>query len=517
MANKTISMLKLRQLFKLKNEGRSNREVGRMLCVHRETVRHYVNKAIQLGLSFSLLSGSEEADIGDLLGDMPAPKVNDEQRKEELQGYFPVVHKELSRVGVDRHAMWESYKQAFPQGYTYAHFCREYKRWCSWQEASGRMEHKAGDKLYMDFAGKKLAIYDRQTGQPHPVEVFVALLGFSQYTYVEGVASQKREPFIRSVENTFYYLGGVPRAIVPDNLKSAVYRGNKYEPELNEAFERFALHYGTTILPTRPGKPKDKALVEGAVKLVYKRIYAPLRDRIFYSLEELNTAIRELLIRYNDRKLTDLPDSRRSLLEEVERKELLPLPTDRYELCEYTWALVYKNGYIMLGADKHYYSVPYTLIGQKVKVVYNSVQVEIFYHLKRVALHRRSYSPKGYTTITDHLASTHRFVTEWSAERFMGWAGSIGSKTRELISQVIDSRPHPEQAYKSCMGILHLAKKVGNTRLEAACERALHYQNYSYKTILKILQAGLDQEPIQMEIDYRIGSHENIRGKSYYQ
>lgn len=312
------------------------------------------------------------------------------------------------------------------------------------------LDHKAGDKLYIDFAGKKLQLLDKDSGEMTAVEVFVAVLGASQLTYVEAVMSQQKEDLIKACENALHYFGGVPSAIVPDNLKAAVLRSNRYEPTLNEAFADFADHYQTAVLPARAYRPRDKALVEGAIKIIYARIYAPLGKHTYHSLEELNTAIRKELEGHNNQPLKGRHYSRRLQFEEIERGTLAPLPVCRYELKKQHYATVMKNGHVCLGADRHYYSVPYRLIGRKVKMLYSGNRVEIFYHYERIALHKRDKAPYGYTTDKNHLASTHRFMTEWTPERFLQWAGSIHEDVRLYILRILERKQHLEQAYRSC-------------------------------------------------------------------
>ena len=519
MANKTICMLKLKQLFKLKNEGKSNREVARLLGIHRETVRSYVNESLVLGLSFSRMAEAEETELYEWFGKAEMTRGVDKQKSAALYGIFPYMQKELGLTGVDRQVLYNEYKVTNPEGYSYNHFCREYRLWCAAKDVAGVMEHKAGDKMFVDFAGKKLQITDRDTGEVKKVEGFVGILGFSQFTYVQATASQKRDVFITAVENMIHYIGGVPAAIVPDNLKSGVSKASKYEPALNEAFERFALHYGTTIIPTRPRKPKDKAPVEGAVKIVYRRIYALLRKRVFFSIEELNEAIRELLIPYNNKRSKNASDTRANLLRLVEKNELRPLPANRYDMFQYVWATVYKTSYIMLQEDKHYYSVPCELIGKRVKVAYNIKTVEIYYQMKHIASHTRDTKKGARTMVIAHLPANIQFVNELNLDKLISWATSIGKSTQEMITYIIDTRSHPDQARKSCMGILQMSKKVGRDRLENACQRALYYTTYGYRVIKGILEKKLDMEPLQMDLDlerYHIGNHENIRGSSYY-
>lgn len=516
MANKPISMTKIRQFIRLKQEGYSQRKIARTLRIHRDTIRKYEQQVKVLGKSFNELLREDDEVLEGLL-ERDKQRSVDLERLNQLKSFFPYVDKELARVGVDKYNLWIEYKEQFSEGYAYSHFCREYSRWKQSQQVSSHFEHKAGDKLFVDYTGSKLHIVNRSTGEITPVEVLVAVLGHSHYTYVEATTSQKKEDFITGIENALHYFEGVPQAIVTDNLKSAVTRSCKYEPQLNESFENFALHYNTTILPTRAYKPKDKAIVEGAVNIVYKRIFAPLRDIIFFSLPELNVAIRELVAKHNRTDFKGKDHSRHTLFRQVEKQTLSPLPHQRYELQNYGWHTVHKNSHVYLYEDKHYYSVPYTYISKKVKVVYNTTQVEIYFHHQRISAHRRNYKAYGYTTLADHMPSTNRFVSEWNPERFLSWASDIGAPTHQLVEKIMETKSHPEQAYKACVGILSFAKKIGNERLNKACERALHYQNYSYQVVKRILCNGLEEEPAQAEFLFSIPIHQNVRGEDYYQ
>jgi transposase len=438
-------------------------------------------------------------------------------RMQSMQRCFPHVDKELKRTGVNRHMLWEAYRKEFPEGYQYSQFCFYYTQWKARVNPVMHMEHKAGDKLYVDFAGEKLSFTDKETGEIITAEVFVAILGASQLTYVEAVLSQQKEDFIAVCENTLHYIGGVPDAIVPDNLKAAVTKSSRYEPTLNETFADFADHYGTTVLPARAYRPRDKALVEGAVKIMYTRIYAPLRKMIYHSLTELNVAIRLALEVHNSQLLKGRNYSRRLQFEEVERGALTPLPVLRYEFKKQFHATVMKNGHVCLGPDKHYYSVPYRFIGRKIKLLYSSTSVEAFYHYERIAMHKRIKSPYNYTTDKDHMASTHQFVAEWTPDKFLSWAASIHEDVRLYILKILERKQHPEQAYKSCVGILGFSRKAGNERLTIACRRALGYGIYNYKTIQSILENKMDSYEDSLFADeLPMPNHDNIRGEDYY-
>jgi transposase len=418
---------------------------------------------------------------------------------------------------MNRRILWEAYRKEFPDGFQYTQFCFYYNQWKARVNPTMHLDHKAGDKLYVDFAGEKLSITDKESGEIIEVEVFVAILGASQLTYVEAVSSQQKEDFIAACEEALHYYGGVPSAIVPDNLKAAVTKSNRYEPTLNETFADFADHYATTILPARAYRPRDKALVEGAVKIVYSRIYAPVRKVVYHTLAELNTAIKAALEVHNSQPLKGRNYSRRLQFEEVERETLSPLPALRYEFKKQHQATVMKNGHVCLGVDKHYYSVPYRFIGKKVKILYSRSSIEVYYHYERIAMHKRIKSPYSYTTDKDHLATTHRFMTEWTPDRFLEWAASIHEDVRLYILKILDRKQHPEQAYRSCVGILGFAKKAGNERLTSACRRALGYGLYNYKTIQQILENKMDQYEDSLFADeLPMPNHDNIRGEDYY-
>ena len=509
-------MIKIRQILRLHSQGRSKVQIAVQTGISRNTLKKYLKEFIVSELTFEEISELSDKDLEDLFIKPEEKPLN--ERLQKLHLLFPAIDKELKKKGVTRELLWEEYKCKHPDGFGKSQFKHYYAQWKAQVNPTMHMEHKAGDKLYVDFAGEKLSIIDKSTGLVQPVEVFVAILGASQLTYVAAVPTQQKEDFIAGCEGALYYCEGVPAAIVPDNLKSAVTKSSKYEPTINETFADFAEHYGTTILPARAYRPRDKALVESAVRISYTRIYARIRGNEYYSLEELNTAIRVALEDHNNALLKGRNYSRRQQYEEIERSALMPLPPLRYELKKQHFGTVGKNGHVGLGPDKHYYSVPYRFIGKKVKLLYSRHSVEIYYNYERIALHNRIKSAYHYTTDKDHLASTHRFVSDWTPERFISWAEGIHEDVRLYILKVLDRKQHPEQAYKSCLGILGFAKKVGNERLIKACQRALGYGAYNYKTIQKILERGLDKRDAPDESDQlKMPFHDNIRGENYYQ
>jgi transposase len=517
MAGKPIDMSKLRKVLKLYTQGKSKSFISDYLRLSRNTVKKYIRQFHELKITLEELNELDDAKLEELFiktqtQDLP-PKLK------ALYAFFPYAEKELKKTGVTKMLLWREYKQKHPEGVQSTQFCEHFNRWSKRTNVKPvmHMVHKAGDKMFVDYAGKTLQIVDKESGEITEVQFFVAILGSSQLTYAEASMSQKKEDFITSVENALHYYKGVPQAIVPDNLKSAVTKSNRYEPTLNETFLDFAEHYGTTILPARAYKPRDKSLAEGAVKILYTRIYSVLRGRTFFDLETLNQAIWEALEKHNSTKFTGKAYSRKDLFDEIEAHKLSLLPQERYEIKQQSMATVMQNGHVLLSEDKHYYSVPYQYIRKKVKLLYSSKTVEVYHKYNRIAVYPRVKSPYNYTTTKEHLASTHQFITEWTPQRFINWAASIDENVKQLIINVLEKKQHPEQAYKSCMGILSLAKKVGDERLINACIRALEYGIYNYKTVQSILEKGLDKMEEDNKQQQELPSHNNIRGKEYYQ
>ena len=509
-------MIKIRQILRMHTQGYSKLQIAVQTSISRNTLKKYIKEFTSSKLTFDEISSLSDKDLEDLFVKPEDRPVN--EKLQTLFNLFPAIDKELKKKGVTRLILWEEYKRNHPDGFGKSQFKHYYAQWKAQVNPTMRMEHKVGDKMYVDFAGDKLCIIDQQSGEIQSVEVFVAILGASQLTYVEAVMTQQKEDFIAACENAMYYCNGVPAAIVPDNLRSAVTKSSKYEPTINETFADFAEHYGTTILPARAYRPRDKALVENAVRIVYSRIYAKIRGTDYHSLEALNIAIRIALEEHNGAFLRGRSYSRRQQFDEIEKAALMPLPAIKYELKKYLYATVAKNGHAGLSVDKHYYSVPYRFIGKKVKLLYSRHSVEIYYNYERIALHTRTKSSYQYTTDKEHLASTHRFVSDWTPERFISWAQGIHEDVKLYILKVLERKQHPEQAYKSCVGILGFAKKVGNDRLIRACQRALGYGAYNYKTIQKILERELDLRGAPDETDQlRMPFHDNIRGENYYQ
>ena len=516
MANKMILMTKVRQILGYHHQHVSLKEICRLTSVSRNTVKRYIRQFIVEELTWPDVERMSDYELDMLFANLT--DIQPDPRLEELQNLLPQMEKKLRRPGITLTRLWEEYRAEHPKGYGHTQFYRYFRLYTNQVKPVMHIEHKAGDKMYIDFAGKKLYLTDPNSGEQHPVEVFAAILGCSQLTYVQAIPSQKKEDLIRCCENALHYFGGSPKAIVPDNLKSAVIQSSKYDPVINESFAAFADHYGLAVMPARAYRPKDKSLVEGIVKISYRRIYANIEHRTFYTLEDLNKAIAAELETHNNTTLTKRNYSRRQLFEEVEKDALHSLPAFRFEIREYKSVTVMKNGHIILSADKHYYSVPYTYIGRKVKLYYSSDRVEIFSNYERIATHQRDQRRFAYTTAEAHLASSHRFLSEWSPEKFIREAEAIDPIVKQFIEGVLENKAHPEQAYKSCSGILQLQRKVGKERLIHACGRALNYQIFNYPILLSILEKQLDRHQLETDdTDEQMPTHDNIRGEQYYQ
>ncbi|HEY4060510.1 MAG TPA: IS21 family transposase [Puia sp.] len=508
-------MSKLKQIIRLRIEGVALQTIARAVSISRNTVKKYLRLIEVKGLDTAVLLQMEDTAL-DALVDDPDPQ--EQERLGCLEELFPYFERELTRTGVTRWVLWGEYRHQYSAGFSYSRFCAHFSQWKRSRSATLFFEHAPADKVFIDFTGKKLTIVDPASGELTEVEVYVAILGFSQLTFVQAVSTQRKEDFIAATENALHFFGGVPKALVPDNLKSAVVKADKYEAEINPDFLDFANHYGTSVLPARSYKPRDKAHVERAVNIAYSRIFAPLRNQVFYSLKTLNAAIAALLDTHNNKNFQQRPVSRRTLFEQDEKPLLTPLPADRYELKRFKEATVMKNGYIQLSEDKHYYSVPYRFIGRKVKIIYSVVQVSIFYNKERIAYHARSLKRYGHSTIHDHISSSHQFVSEWNPDKFTGWAATISPVVKDYITRILEAASYPETAYRSCVGILSYEKKFGRQRLIQAVERATYFGAFNYTTIKKILHSGLDQLAFGEDTPpaRSLPEHANIRGAAAY-
>ena len=423
-------MSKVRKVIQLHSQRKGKLFISKYLSISRNTVKKYIALYKLHNLSLEEINSKTDAELDELFSNTNAQVLS--PKLKAVYEFFPYMERELKKTGVTKQSLWEEYYKKYPDGLKSSQFCEHYRRWSKRVNPVMHMNHKAGDKMFVDYAGKTLELTDKETGEVIKVQFFVAILGASQYTYADASLSQTKEDFIASCENALLFFGGVPAAIVPDNLKAAVTKSNRFEPTINETFLDFATHYETTVLPARAYKPRDKALAEGAVKILYQRIYPELRKQTFHTLKELNAAILEELKKHNNKKLTGRPYTRLELFNEIEKGELMPLPVEKFEVKQIAQATVMMNSHVYLSADKHYYSVPYQYIRKKVKIMYTKKRVEIFYKYNRIALHERDKAPYNYTTEKDHLATTHKFMTEWTPQRFIDWAAQIDDSVKHF-------------------------------------------------------------------------------------
>lgn len=515
MANTPIAMRKVRELLRLHFEQNiSARKAAKIVGVGKTAASQYISGFKSSGLDYSCVHTLSDTE---LIQGINSKKETENQRYKELQSLFPYFEKELKRTGVTLLLLWKEYKETQIDCYGYSQFCHHYYHWRKEKKVSMHIEHKAGDKLYVDFAGKKLSITNPDTGQLLEYEVFVSVLGSSQLAYIEAVPSQTKADWVSVNQNALRFYKGVPAAIVPDCLKSAVNKANKYEPEINQTYNDFANHYNTVILPARALHPKDKSLAENFVRNAYNHIYAPLRNQVFFSVEELNQALWEQLDAFNQANFQGRDYSRHQLFDEIEKHHLKPLPPESYELKTFNQCRVQYNHHIYLKQDKHYYSVPFPLTGKKVLVSYTSRNVEIYFSNKRVATHLRNRRAYGYSTQNEHRPQNHQYISEWTPGRFIRWGRSIAPEVEQVVSKMLDGRPHPEQAYKSCMGLLNLAKKHPKEDYIKACKKALQLNCIKYKFIKNTLDTKTFNLNNQEELElFRLPEHENIRGKEMY-
>jgi len=513
MANKTISMSKVRQIIKLYSKGIGKKKIAIRLGVSKNTVKHYVAGFSNLKTTWVELAKLTDFELDKLFH--PPQDAAVSEKEQQLYDFYPEMEKQLRRRGMTLAHQFEVFKALHPEGFKCTSFYNYYNKWRKKVNPTMHMEHKVGDKMYVDYAGATLPYVDTETGEIKRAQVFVAILGWSQYAYVEAMQSQTIEEFVTACENALHYFNGVPLAIVPDNLKSAVFKASRYEPELNENFKAFADHYGIAILPARSRKPKDKALVEGMVKISYNRIYSNLPENQIVPLTELNAGIIKLLEENNNTLLTGRDCSRTDQWI-MEQPSLGPLAETRYEMRKIKQVTVMKHCHVYLYEDLHYYSVPYELIGKKLKMQYSRSRVDIYQEYALVATHQRIRSAGNYSTEPSHMPPQHLYVTQWSPQFFMDKAKEIDEVVEYYISQVLAKKHHPEQAYKACMGILSFSKRVGNVRLIKACKRAHEIGYYNYKIIDDILKNNLDkydEDPAPSPMPL----HDNIRGGNYYQ
>lgn len=516
MSRERTKVEKIREVLRLSQELKfSYRKISEVTGISKTTVGEYLAEYKRSGLNYQDVLVLNDLDLIEIF-ETGNKKSN--FLYEDLAKDFPYIQKELAKVGVTLFLLWEEYKEKNPDGFSYSRFCHHYSMWDSKLNPDMRIEHKAGDLTYMDYTGKKMHYVNLETGEVIPSEIFVSILGSSQLIYVEAVASQKLEDWIWANENAWIYYGGATRGVCPDNLKSAVTKACNYEPLLNETYDDLAKHYNTVILPARPKKPKDKPLVENAVRIVYQRIFAKLRNQTFFSLRELNEAIWQELEEVNNAFFQRRETSRRELFNEIEKNQLQPLPKERYEIRRYQSSTVEFNYHIYLREDKHYYSVPHKYKDQKVNTIYTDRNVEIYTRDNiRIAIHRRNRKQYGYTTLEEHMPVEHQFVNGWNTDRFVKWAVKMGSNVETFIKTFLESKDHPQQGFKACMGILNLGKKYKPEELDIVCGRAIELNTISYQFIKNALSNNVYKIGNDESFEKKLPPHDNIRGKDNYQ
>lgn len=506
-------MRQLIEILRLKHERHlSVREIARSSGVAPSTVGDYLQRAEQAQLPWPLPEGLSEAELEQRLsGEGGAPTPPPEVRS---LPDWPHVHRELRRPNVTLRLLWQEYQRADPAGLKYSRYCELYRRWSDSLEPTLRQVHVPGEKLFVDWAGQSVPIHSPADGSTQPASLFVAALGASHKIYAEAFADQKLPAWISAHVHAYAFYGGVAALTVPDNTKTAVVKCSRYEPLLQRTYQEMAEHYGTTILPARPFRPRDKAKVETAVQIAQRQILATLRDLRFFSVGELNQAIRPLLDRINAQPFQKLEGSRNQWFESLDQPRLKPLPSQPYVMAHWTEATVNIDYHVAV--DHHFYSAPYGLLHQRLDVRLSDTTVELFHKTQRVAAHARSFRRGRFTTLEEHRPKSHQRYLEWSPSRIIEWAKKIGPHCALAVENVMAARPHPEQGFRSCLGIIRLAKAHTEARLEAACARALHFQIVSYPSIESILKTRLDQQPLEADPPFQTPAHDNVRGQTYF-
>lgn len=514
MAGKTTRMSLIKQLLQLHKQGVTIKQMSRVLDISKNTVKSYLAKLAALSLDNDRLLAMDDMQLESMFHS-GNPAFKPDHRYDSLMAQMDYLKKELSRKGVTRMRLWEEYILKCPDGYRFTQFCFHIQQRQLASKPTMVLTHLPGEKLYIDFAGDKLSYCDKATGELIPCEVFVATLPASDYCFAIAVNSQRTDDFLYALEQCLFAIGGVPKMIVCDNLKAAVIKANRYEPEINRALEDFANHYGTTILPTRAMRPQDKALVENQVKNVYRRVYAPLRNVQFFDITTLNKSIADMVYKHNQTRMQLKPYCREEYFLAEERHLLSPLATDPFEIKHYAEYKVAKNNHIQLSQDKHYYSVPYTWIGTAVKVIYTYKLVRIYAKGEQIAVHERIKTQGGYSTNREHLCSTHRHYLDRSPDYYITQAAKVSAPFHNYVRAMFDQKRPPEQLYRQCDGLLALSRKTDKELFDKACEKALSTEVYSYMFVRKIIE----NKAIEMTSTQPIAplpNHENIRGKNQY-
>ena len=491
MPGKRLSMNKIREILRLRlNLGFGVRKVGKICNVSHSTVLDYERRIKKAGLSWDAIKDMNEPELLNILS---SEQLN--CKKNRPMPDFQYLFSEMKKKNVTLTLLWHEYKEKYPDGYQFTQFRYYYNKEKKKLNISLRQNYRAGDKLFTDYAGDTIPVINSLTGEVRKAYIFTTVLAATNYTFCEASFERDNIGYLSSNINALEFYGGVPALIIPDNLKTAVTKSDRFESNLNRTFEEFANYYGLAILPARVRKPKDKAKVEKGVQIVEQWIIASLRKRTFFSLEELNNSIRELLDKLNNRKMKQFNASRKELFDRLEKSQLKSLPLVRYEIGEWKRAKVNLDYHISV--NNHLYSVPYHLIHEEVDVRLTDKTVEIFHKGRRIASHLRSDAPFGYTTDPNHRPKSHKEYLEWTQDKIIDWAKGIGESTGLFVEKIFEERSHPEQGIRSCLGIISLSKRYPKDRVEAACKRGLGIMSYSYKSIKSILEKGLDRIPLK--------------------
>lgn len=505
MPQERLPMRKIREVLRLRAQGLSKRRIAASLGISATAAVECLQRVRRAGLSWPLPDDVDDAVLELRL--YPPATLNKVQRP---QPHWPSIYCELKRAGVTLQLLWGEYREQNPSGYGYSQYCELYRAWKGRLTPTMRQTHIAGERVFVDYAGTKLTVIDGLTGEVMTAQLFVAVLGASSYTYAEATWTQTLADWIGSHTRAFAFFEGVTAITVSDNLKSGIIKACFYEPEVNRTYERMAEHYGTAIVPARPYKPRDKAKVEVGVQVATRWVIAKLRNRTFFSLFALNEAIGELVAQLNNRVTRHLGASRRALFEEMERQALKPLPAEPYVFEQWKECRVGIDYHVEV--KPYFYSAPFTLLREKVWARYTEKTVEVFHHGNRIAAHPRI----PHSTLPEHMPSSHRRFADWTLERIKRQAGEIGPSTSALVDIILRERPHPEQGFRSCIGILRHLKAYGRERLEAACARTLEIRSHSYRSVTSILKTNLDRKRPASAADEPAILHNNIRGPGYY-
>jgi transposase len=510
MPQMRLSMRKIREVLRFAQAGLSARQIAASVGIARSSVAECLRRASAAGLSWPLPDEWDDALLSLRL--YPPAKPSGVARPAID---FSAVQRELRRRDMTLYLLWQEYKERNPEGYQYSRYCDLYRDWLGKVDVVMRQEHRAGEKMFVDYAGQTVAVLDRHTGEIRQAQIFVAVLGASNYCFAEATWTQSLPDWLGSHVRALEFIGGCPSIVVPDNLRSGVARACRYEPDVNPSYQQWSDHYGVAVIPARVRKPRDKSKVESGVQLVQRFILARLRHETFFSLEQLNREIARLLRGLNDKAFRKLPGSRASQFKDIDQPALRPLPAARYEFAE--WVKVRVNIDYHVAFDDHYYSVPYALAGQSLELRVTATTVECLHRGKRVASHVRSAFKHRHTTINEHMPSHHRHHAEWTPERLTQWANNLDPRLATVVSHILKSRRHPEQGFRAALGVLGLNRRFGIERLRAACDRAIRMNAISYRSIDAILKNGLDRQSTDTQSELALpAQHDNLRGAAYF-